>query len=123
MKNTVLMVLLLAVTHVFSQECDNTFTGIITDLHDGSPLVDATIIVAGSEILVQTDLDGGFKIPNLCDGTYSFQVAHPNCLTQGFTVKVSGNTTKKFRMEHHLEELDQIVLKGKSSGENTKTIV
>ena len=26
-------------------------------------------------------------------------------------------------MEHHLEELDQIVLRGKSSGENTKTLV
>ena len=123
MRNTVLFVLLLAATHVFSQKCDNTLTGIITDLHDGSPLVDANVIVAGSEIYAQTDLDGEFKIPNLCDGTYSLQVSHSDCLTQGFTVRISGNTTKKFRMEHHLEELDQIVLKGKSSGENTKTLV
>ena len=123
MRNTALLVLLLAVTQVYSQECDNTLTGIITDLHDGSALVDATVIVAGSEIDVQTDLDGEFKIQNLCDGTYSLQVAHPGCLSQGFTVKISGNTTKRFRMEHHLEELDQIVLRGKSSGENTKTLV
>ncbi|MGI9532682.1 TonB-dependent receptor [Lutimonas sp.] len=123
MRNTALLVLLLAVTNVFSQQCDNTLTGIITDLHDGSPLVGATVIVAGSEIYVQSDLDGEFRIPELCDGVYSFQVAHPGCLTQGFTVKISGNMTKRFRMEHHLEELDQIVLRGKSSGDNTKTIV
>lgn len=123
MRNIALLVLLLAVNYVFSQECDNTLTGIITDLHDGSPLVDAHVIVAGSEIFVQTDPDGEFKIPNLCDGTYSLQVAHPNCLTQGFTVKISGNTTKSFKLEHHLEELDQIVLRGKSSGKNTKTLV
>ena len=65
MRNTALLVLLLAVTHVFSQTCENTLTGIITDLHDGSPLVDAHVIVAGSEIFAQTDLNGEFKIPNL----------------------------------------------------------
>ena len=63
MRNTVLLVLLLAVTHVFSQECDNTLTGIITDLHDGSPLVDANVIVAGSEIYAQTDWMGNSKYP------------------------------------------------------------
>ncbi|MGB5321946.1 TonB-dependent receptor [Lutimonas sp.] len=123
MRNTILLVLLLAVTQVFSQKCDNTLTGIITDLHDGSALVDATVIVAGSEIYAQTDLDGEFKITNLCAGTYSIQIAHPGCLTQGFTVNISGNMTKRFRMEHHLEELNQIVLRGKSSGESTKTLV
>ena len=123
MRNIALLVLLMAVTQVVSQECDNTLTGTITDLHDGSPLVDASVIVAGSEIMVQTDLDGVFIIPNLCDGLYSLQVAHPDCLTQGFTVRVSGDTTKKLRLEHHLEELEQIVLRGKSSGENTKTLV
>ncbi|UCE93372.1 MAG: TonB-dependent receptor [Flavobacteriaceae bacterium] len=123
MRNTALLVLLFAVTHVFSQKCDNTLTGIITDLHDGSVLAGATIIVAGSEIYAQTDLDGEFKISNLCNGTYSLQIAHPGCLTQGFTIKISGDTTKRFRMEHHLEELDQIVLRGKSLGENTETLL
>ena len=49
MRTIVLLVLLITVAQVFSQECDNTLTGTITDLHDGSPLVDATVIVAGSE--------------------------------------------------------------------------
>ncbi len=123
MRTIILLVLLITAAPIFSQQCDNTLTGTITDLHDGSPLVDATVIVAGSETMVQTDLDGVFRIPNLCDGTYSLQVAHPDCLTQGFTVRVSGDTTKKFMLEHHLEELEQIVLRGKSTGENTKTLV
>ena len=37
MRNIALLVLLMAVTQVVSQECDNTLTGTITDLHDGLP--------------------------------------------------------------------------------------
>ncbi|WP_233265969.1 TonB-dependent receptor [Formosa sp. L2A11] len=106
-----------------SQNCDNTFSGTVKDLHDGSLLVGATVIVAGSEKAVQTDLDGKFLFTNMCDGTYSIQISHPFCATQGFTFKVSGNTEKTFKLEHHLEELNEVIVQGKAFSDKSKTLV
>ncbi|CAM4113446.1 TonB-dependent receptor [Zobellia nedashkovskayae] len=105
-----------------SQDCDNTLSGTVIDLHDSSLLSGALLIVAGTEQAVQTDVDGKFIITGLCDGTYSIQVSHPYCTTQGYTVKVSGNTSKTFRLEHHLEELNEVTIKGKAYQNEAKTI-
>ncbi|WP_025663197.1 TonB-dependent receptor [Aquimarina megaterium] len=122
MRKYALLILLLSSITSFSQNCDNTLSGTITDLHDGSLLVGATLIVAGSEKAVVTDLDGKFTIRNLCNDTYNIQVSHPYCLTKGFTIKVFDNTTKSFKLEHHLEELNQVTVEGKAYGNKTKTI-
>ncbi|MBJ7879937.1 TonB-dependent receptor [Gelidibacter salicanalis] len=123
MRNYAFLILLFSSISSISQNCDNTLSGTVTDLHDGSLLIGATLIVAGTEQAVQTDFDGKFIIPNLCNGTYSIQVSHPYCLTKGFTVKISGNTTKSFKLEHHLEELNQITVEGKAYSIKSKTIL
>ncbi|HET8737088.1 MAG TPA: TonB-dependent receptor, partial [Pricia sp.] len=104
------------------QNCNNTLSGTVTDLHDGSALAGATLIVAGTEQVVETDLEGKFVIPDLCERSYSIQVYHPYCLTRGFTVKVTGDTEKNFRLEHHLEELKEVTLSGKAVPDKTKTL-
>ncbi|MDB2607192.1 TonB-dependent receptor, partial [Zobellia sp.] len=106
-----------------SQNCDYTLSGTVIDLHDNSVLPGALLIVAGTEQAVETDIDGKFTITGLCDNTYSIQVSHPYCATQGFTLKVSGNTTKTFRLEHHLDELNEVIIKGKTYQNEVKTIV
>ncbi|GHC52593.1 TonB-dependent receptor [Ulvibacter litoralis] len=121
MRNYALLILLLSSIISISQNCDNTLSGTVTDLHDGSLLSGATLIVAGTEQAALTDLDGKFTITNLCDGNYSIQVSHLYCLTKGFTVTISGNTTKSFKLEHHLEELNQITVEGKAYGVKSKT--
>ncbi len=123
MRTYALLILLLSNITSFSQNCGNTLSGTVTDLHDGSLLLEATLIVAGSEQAVVTDLDGKFIIPNLCDGTYNIQVSHPYCLTKGFTIKIDGNTIKNFKLEHHLEELNQITVEGKAYSNKSKTIL
>jgi iron complex outermembrane receptor protein len=123
MRKYALLILLLSSIPSISQNCENTLSGTVTDLHDGSLLAGATLIVAGSERAVVTDLDGKFTLKNLCDDTYSIQVSHPFCLTKGFTIKVSGNTTKNFKLEHHLEELNQITVEGKAYSIKSKTIL
>jgi iron complex outermembrane receptor protein len=122
MRTYALLVLLLSSIPAISQNCDNTLSGTITDLHDGSLLIGATLIVTGSERAVQTDLDGKFTLINLCNDTYFIQVSHPFCLTKGFTIKISENTTKTFKLEHHLEELNEITIAGKSFNSKSKTI-
>lgn len=123
MRKYALLILLFSSITSFSQNCDNTLTGTVTDLHDGTILNGATLIVAGTDQAVQTDHDGKYILSNLCNGTYSIQVSHPFCLTQGFTVKISGNTTKSFKLEHHLEELNTITLEGKAYSNKSKTIL
>ena len=123
MRKYALLILLLSSIPSISQNCDNTLFGTITDLYDGSFLAGATLIVTGSEQTVQTDLDGNFTISNLCNDTYSIQVSHLFCLTKGFTIKVSGNTNKNFKLEHHLEELKQVTVKGKTYSNKSKTIL
>lgn len=118
-----LLLLLLSSISAISQNCNNTLYGKIVDSHDGSVLVGATLILAGTEQVFQTDLDGNFTIPNLCDQTYSFQVSHPYCLTKGYSIKISGNTKKTFRLEHHLEELNEVTVKGKAYNNKTNTLL
>ncbi len=122
MRKYALLILLLSSTISFSQNCDNTLSGTVIDLHDGSLLVGATLIVAGTEQAVVTDFEGKYSISNLCNNTYNIQISHPYCLTKGFSVKISGNTTKNFKLEHHLEELNQITVEGKAFSKKSRTL-
>jgi len=122
MRINVLGLLLLSSFQALSQNCDFTLSGILTDLHDDSVLEGATLIVAGSELTFVTDFEGKFKISNLCNETYSIQVSHPFCLTKGFRVRISGDTFKSFKLEHHLEELNEITVDGKIKSKESKTL-
>ena len=65
-----LMILLLCSVPLLSQSCDYTLSGVLTDLHDGSVLEGATLIVAGSERFVVTDSEGTIVLDrNLIGGT------------------------------------------------------
>ena len=123
MRKYALLILLFSSITSFSQDCDNTLSGKLTDLHDGSLLIGATLIIAGTEKAVQTDFDGKYTFSNLCNETYSIQVSHPHCLTKGFTIKIAGNTQKSFQLEHHLEELNQVSLEGKAYSNKSRTIL
>jgi iron complex outermembrane receptor protein len=123
MRNYALLILLLSSIPSISQNCDNTLTGKITDLHDGSLLIGATLVVVGTEHSAQTNLQGAFTISNLCNRTYTIQVSHPYCATRDFKVKISGNTVRSFKLEHHLEELIQVTVEGKAYGVKSKTMI
>ena len=123
MRKYALLILLFSSITSHSQDCDNTLSGKLTDLHDGSLLIGATLIIAGTEKAVQTDFDGKYTFSNLCNETYSIQVSHPHCLTKGFTIKIAGNTQKSFQLEHHLEELNQVSLEGKAYSNKSRTIL
>ena len=123
MRNYALLVLLFSSITSLSQNCDNSLSGIVTDIHDGQLLIGVTLIIADTEQTVQTGLDGEFSFSNLCNDTYFIQVSHPYCLTKGFTVRISGNTKKSFKLEHHIEELNQITIEGKAYSDKSKTLL
>lgn len=95
-----------------SQTCKLNLQGTVIDLHDGTPLVGATVVLAGSELAKVTDFEGGFEFDNLCEGSYNLQISHPECSTKAFTVVLETNINKTFKLEHHLEQLNEILIKG-----------
>ncbi len=121
-KYTLLLLLLCSIPSI-SQNCDNTLSGTVTDLHDGSLIVGATLIVANSGKTVQTDINGRYVISDLCNDTYYIQVSHPYCLTKGYTVKISGDSSKNFKLEHHLEELNEVTIQGKAYKNKSRTVL
>ena len=123
MRHYALLILLFSSITSLSQNCDNTLTGKVTDIHDGQMLVGVTLTIANTEQSVQTGLDGIFTFSNLCNDTYYIQVSHPYCLTKGFRVRISGDTNKSFKLEHHIEELNQITIEGKAYSNKSKTVL
>lgn len=107
----------------FSQECNYTLSGKVIDIHDQSPLAGANIIVAGPELYVLSDLDGNFEISNLCEGEFVIQVSHPECDTQVFKVTMDGNVSKNFKLEHHLESLNEVIISGKAFTTKTESVL
>ena len=121
--HALLVLLLFSSNTTTSQNCDNSLSGKVTDLHDGQLLIGVTLTIADTEQTVQTGNDGSFTFSNLCNDTYYIQVSHPYCLTKGFTVRVIGDTTKSFKLEHHIEELNQITIEGSAYSDKSKTIL
>ncbi|MFL2629966.1 MAG: TonB-dependent receptor [Flavobacteriaceae bacterium] len=107
----------------YSQNCNNIFSGKVIDFHDGSPLIGAIIVSNDSDILIQTDLDGNFSISNLCEKTYEFKVSHPSCISMKYKIKIKGNKRKNLRLEHHIEELNEVSIYGESNDEDSKTLL
>jgi iron complex outermembrane receptor protein len=117
-----LLLLLCCSMQSYSQDCNNTLYGSLLDIHDGSVLTGATVIVAQTGVGVLTDLDGNFVISNLCSATYQLQISHPSCSTKAFSVLINDDTQKTFKLEHHLESLNEIIVNGKKTNRATKSI-
>ena len=119
-----LVVLLFAQLTTTSQNCTLTLSGKVIDLHDGSLLSGATLVVAETETVVQTSMDGVYSISNLCTNTtYSIKVLHSSCETKTFSLKILGDSVRDFKLEHHLEELNEIILEGKAYENKTNTVL
>ncbi|MAY22139.1 MAG: TonB-dependent receptor [Flavobacteriaceae bacterium] len=119
----VTVVMLLHTVFSFSQECDYTLSGTIIDTNDNSPLSGATVIVAGLERAVISNFEGNFKIEGLCEGTYNLQISHPECSTQAYSVALKESLTKTFKLEHHLESLNEVIISGKAFTTKTESLL
>ena len=125
MRNILLAALLIIYSVAYSQNCNSSLSGKIIDLHDGSILSGATIMVLENNFTTISDIEGNYTILNLCDGvTYSIEILHPSCDTVTFKWKASyGKIEKDFKLEHHIEELNEIIVKGNSYKDQSKSVL
>ena len=105
-----------------SQDCKYSLSGKVTDLHDGSLLSGATLVFNEIDKTAQTDLDGRYDISNLCKGQYSIKLIHPSCESTTFKININGNTNRDFKLEHHIEELNEIIIKGNPYDNQSKSV-
>ena len=115
------MLIISFVSH--SQNCNNSVSGKVSDLHDGSLLSGATLVFNEINKTVQTDIEGYYIMSDLCeDEVYSIEILHPSCETMSFRLKVSGNMKRDFKLEHHIEALNEIIVSGKAYEENSSSV-
>jgi len=93
-----------------SQSCDYTIEGRVLDLHDKAPIFGAIVTVEGSNLFGQTDEQGYYQIDGLCPGQFKLVVSHVMCDQIDRTVTVRSNTTLNFELEHHINELSEIII-------------
>jgi iron complex outermembrane receptor protein len=100
-------------TSAMSQNCTYILKGSVTDFHDNSPLSEATIQVKGTNLYAVTNDQGEFTFKNLCLQKYSLIVSHVSCETQTIEVDTHKKQFLRIKLEHHLEELNEVQVKGK----------
>ncbi len=119
MKNIFVLIFLLSGGITYSQTCNTQLSGEVKDIHDGSLLPNAIVQIKSLGIWAETDSEGRYEFDDLCEGTYTLEINHPECKPITRKVVVENNTIRNFRLEHHIEELNQILLKTNRNNENT----
>tara|TARA_Y100001933_G_scaffold119854_1_gene119839 strand:- start:4092 stop:6491 length:2400 start_codon:yes stop_codon:yes gene_type:complete len=122
MKSLFFAMLCIGVTYaVGAQECQNILTGKVIDFHDKTPLMGATIIVLDENIATMSDANGRYTIAGLCEGSYELEVSHPECSTLFIPLQIDGDTTYDIKLEHHLEELQEVKVIGDALYDQTNS--
>lgn len=95
----------------YSQNCTHTLQGTVIDYHDKSPLAEATVYIKKLNKFTTTDSRGRFSFNKLCNSNLAIEITHIACENKVFTIDVESDINKIFYLEHHLEELDEVVFK------------
>ncbi|WP_028375114.1 TonB-dependent receptor domain-containing protein [Leeuwenhoekiella sp. MAR_2009_132] len=114
MKLFCLGLLLICTLNLQAQKCNYSISGAVRDFHDGNVLVNATLSVNGYDIYSVSDFDGNYKLNGLCAGSYTITITHPECEVAEFTIRLSGDVKRDFKLEHHTEELNAVTVRGEN---------
>ncbi|TNE49778.1 MAG: TonB-dependent receptor [Bacteroidetes bacterium] len=88
--------------HLAAQDCHVALRGKIMEAETHTPLAYATIVVEGTGKGTNSDENGAFVIPDLCEGTtYTVSVNHVECEHQTQIVQLTENTEQIFYLHHH----------------------
>lgn len=102
-----------------AQECNLTFKGKITDFHDNTPIVGASIQILNLNKFTTSNFDGIFEFTNLCEGKITIEIKHIACKTKQLSFTINKDIFKEITLEHHLEELNEVVVKTDTKTETT----
>ena len=93
-----------------AQNCENNLSIEVIDLHDGTPLNNAIVVINELQIQRTTNLQGKLIFKDLCKGNYTLNITHEECENLQISIDLKKDTYKKIRLEHHLNELEEIMI-------------
>lgn len=114
MKYSIIITLLFS-SVMFSQNCNFSLSGHILDFHNGKPISDAALQIESLNLNTVTDSNGNFEINNLCEGIITLIVSHISCESKTVNIEITNTSQKNIYLEHHIEELDIVAIKGDKS--------
>lgn len=107
----------------FAQNCNLSLEGYIIDLHDNSVLENAVVKIKNTNLYTLTNNKGFYQINGLCQGEYEIIVSHLQCETQTLQITLKENKNLDFSLEHHLESLNEVLIKGELYNLNDKSAI
>lgn len=107
--------------NAFGQNCQLSFSGKIQDFHNGEPIVNANIYNKTTDAYTTSNLDGDFVFKNLCKGSYEITFSHLSCETKTIEINLQEDSSQIIYLEHHIEELETVNVKGNSVSKETAT--
>ncbi|WP_299228032.1 TonB-dependent receptor [uncultured Psychroserpens sp.] len=121
MKHFLMGLMLFVFGYHHAQNCNFTLLGEVKDFHDGAAITAANIYIKQLDRYIISDLDGKFKLEELCKGEITLVISHIGCETKTITIDISGDTFKSIDLEHHIEELNEVAVTGNRVVKITKT--
>ncbi len=103
-----------------AQECSETLFGQVRDLHDNLPLSNAKVVLVETNQHLLTDEKGRFVFTGLCQQAYTVAIAHPDCKLLERKINWPFVSVKKIYLEHHINELDEIVVTDQKQKQSTR---
>ncbi|MBK8659932.1 MAG: TonB-dependent receptor [Bacteroidetes bacterium] len=92
----------------FSQSCEWTLKGRITDENSVEALEGATVTLVHLQQSTVTDERGRFEFRQLCAGAYQLAVSHVGCATLVLPITLTRDTLLKIKLNHQEAELNEV---------------
>lgn len=96
--------------NLFSQTCEFTLVGVLTDAQNGELLAGASLKLTGAKQQSITDLDGHFHFEKLCQGQYTLEVTYIGYLTYSQKITLNKNTEFNFALTRDASALNEVVV-------------
>lgn len=110
--------------YLFAQ--NGTISGTVTDAKSGETVVGANVVIQGTTVGTQTDIDGKFAIPNVKPGTYSLSVTYVTYKAHTIpdVVVESGKISEiQVQMQEDVSELQEVVITGTREINNDMSLI
>jgi len=125
MKKTVFVIfsILFSIQAIYAQS-KGIITGVVKDKYTQELLAGATILLEGTSLGAQSDLEGKFKITAITPGSYNIKLQYigyqPKTL---FNVVVTSGNVQTFNIELETERkgLNEVVVQSRTFGKKTET--
>lgn len=109
-----IITILLSFSRTVSAQCIFGLSGEVKDAETGEGLGYTSVWIKETEQGTYADSNGYFFLPELCQGDYTIVVAHTGCESRTFLIHIPQQDKVIFSVSHTLENLDAVIIRGKS---------